>query len=126
MSCTNLSCWFCLKDSDYVGSFPPCDTFEEAAEFWNRRAVKESEWTNEVPTEEGYYSVAYIGAFGKVMLQVQVNHNSYYRELCVKCERSESVIPISNFVANKTKLSWSRPMLWLRIPTPPLPGREGK
>ena len=38
VSCTDESCWFCIKDTNYVGSFPPRDTFEEAAELWNRRA----------------------------------------------------------------------------------------
>ena len=38
VSCTDESCWFCIKDTNYVGSFPPRDTFEEAAELWNLRA----------------------------------------------------------------------------------------
>ena len=112
VSCTNLSCWFCIKDTDYVGSFPPCDTFEEAAELWNRRAGEMAEWTKEIDTDYSKIFIAHCNDGRKRLVEFVSN------SFVVVNGNIRNGIDIFSFIDRYDPL-------WYKIPTPPLPGREG-
>ena len=95
---------------------PETDTHgseSEARAAWNRRA-ETADWTSEVPTEEGFYWV--LRKYDTMMIvyvcnivgRMEVHGSSNPHQLLM-----EAYIDSYDIVA------------WSKIPTPPLPGKEG-
>ena len=112
-------------DTDYAGEY---ETPKAVRAAWNRRAETENseidektaDWTTEMPTEEGFYAVYF------------ANKDTNKRAVAhVTFDRGEFVITL--VYENDKHACWflkdwsgdSSPTHWFRIPTPPLPGKEG-
>ena len=94
-------------------------TESEARAAWNRRA-ETADWTTEVPTEEGYYWTLQ-DDFPDV---VYVMHDSRIGKTVVRwLMESTYNQDIRRYVDQRTRNG--KPLYWKRIPTPPLPGKEG-
>jgi len=134
----SVRCFDCTIKTGYFA------TKAEARASWNRRAVKESgersqesEWTNEVPTEEGWYWACYgDGALCDIEL-VQIVYDDDLLPLtplvlrsfdvAVALNRKEHDEPFLKLLMTLERyLDCHYVRGWRKIPTPPLPGREGK
>ena len=105
----------------FIHCFPYCDedgrevqthlyaTIEAARAAWNRRA-EAAEWKKNLPSMEGFY-FAYCNDQINRVVEVHTNF------LVMQCNTGRAM-DIGRFIEKYKPL-------WYKIPTPPLPGKEG-
>ena len=124
-SCVNIDCYV-------QPSTDTCSSKSEARASWNHRAGEMAEWTKEVPTEEGLYFLAIkYGDADWYAIVVEVEHslgeyyvrshlfeNNVYQDM-FQCWCDYETNTENIMAADDCEVRWRK------IPTPPLPGKEG-
>ena len=122
-----VQCEKCYVSTDFY------DTPEEARAAWNRRTGEMAEWTEEVPTEEGWYWLAIKDGdadWYAIVVEVEQSLGKYY----VRSHLFEDAVYQDMFQCwcdyetntENIMAADDCEVRWRKIPTPPLPGKEGK